>query len=344
MKATADFTRVRRRPACYNVDRTLRVRKDGARAILRARRGQRGLSLNRKRVVSTRRNTSTLPALADLRVGRSRSRPSPLRSGSKRATRPRVAQPRRNRTMQNIATEDPLAVAAVESIHNGHVETLKRMLAENPFLANLRLRGATSCDGREMSRTLLHVVTDWPGHFPNGAESVGALVAAGADVNARFEGPHAETPLHWAASSDDVAVLDALLDHGADIESPGAVIGGGTPLADAAAFGQWKAAHRLVERGAKTSLWEAAALGLMDRVEQHFAGQPLEPWSPRPSQPTGNKPDEVTHAFWCACHGGQQQVAEFLLNRDADIQWVGYDELTPLGAAGAAAPTRWSPG
>ena len=37
-----------------------------------------------------------------------------------------------------------------------------------------------------------------------------------------------ETPLHWAASCDDVAVLDALLDAGADIHAPGAVIGGGS--------------------------------------------------------------------------------------------------------------------
>jgi ketosteroid isomerase-like protein len=32
-------------------------------------------------------------------------------------------------------------------------------------------------------------------------------------------------PLHWAASSDDVEALDALLDAGADIEADGAVIG-----------------------------------------------------------------------------------------------------------------------
>jgi len=37
--------------------------------------------------------------------------------------------------------------------------------------------------------------------------------------------PATETLLHWAASSDDVAVLEALLDAGADIESPGSVIG-----------------------------------------------------------------------------------------------------------------------
>jgi len=59
---------------------------------------------------------------------------------------------------------------------------------------------------------LLHVATDWPGHFPHVSASIAALVEAGADVNARFHGPHEETPLHWAASSADVAALDALLD------------------------------------------------------------------------------------------------------------------------------------
>lgn len=58
------------------------------------------------------------------------------------------------------------------------------------------------------------------------------LVEHGADVNARFSGPRTETPLHWAASSNDVDVIDALLDAGADIEATGAVIADGTPIAD----------------------------------------------------------------------------------------------------------------
>src|SRR5439155_3538242 len=124
----------------------------------------------------------------------------------------------------------------------GDVESLKRLLEENASLATARLGDPYDCKG--MSRSLLHVATDWPGHFPNGARTVVALIAAGAEVNARFTGSHTETPLHWAASSDDVAVLDALLDAGADIEAPGAVIGGGAPLADAVAVGQWKTAPR----------------------------------------------------------------------------------------------------
>ncbi len=217
-----------------------------------------------------------------------------------------------------ISTDDPLVVAAVAAVHTGDLPALHQLLADHPELATAHL--GDDEDGG-MSRTLLHVATDWPGHYPNGPATVAALVEAGADVDARFTGPHTETPLHWAASSDDVDVLDALLDAGADIEAEGAVIGGGTPLADACAFGCWKAAHRLVERGAETTLWHAAALDLLDRLAAAFDATP---------PPTA---DDVTHAFWSACHGGQCRTAEYLLGRGADINWVGYDELTPLDAA-----------
>jgi uncharacterized protein len=216
--------------------------------------------------------------------------------------------------MGTLSTDDPIAVAAVTAIHTGDVESLTRLLAEHPTLARARLGDDEPCG---MSRTLLHVVTDWPGHFPRGAETVAVLVTAGADVNAQFRGPHVETPLHWAASSNDVAVLDALLDAGADIEAPGAVIAGGTPLTDAGAFGQWQAARRLVERGARTTMVDAAILGLQDRLESYFASTP-------PSQ------DEIHHAFW----GGQQRCAEYLLNHGAEMNWIpSWENLTPLDAA-----------
>jgi ankyrin repeat protein len=229
--------------------------------------------------------------------------------------------------MLNIRPDDPLAVAAVEAIRSGDVEALKRLLRDNPSLARARIGN---------SRTLLHVATDWPGNFPNSAATVVALIASGAEINARSAGgstgAHPETPLHWAASCDDVAALDALLDHGADIEASGAVIGDGTPLADAVAFGQCQAARRLVERGARTTLWQAAALGLMARIEEHFATD---------APPA---PEEVTNAFWSACHGGQRSSPEYLLGRGADLNWIGHNELTPLDAAtrsGAAELVEW---
>jgi ankyrin repeat protein len=221
--------------------------------------------------------------------------------------------------MLNIRSDDALAVAVVSPIHRGDIEGLERLLNENPGLAKARI-----IDNRGGVRTLLHIVADWPGHFPNGARTVAALIAAGAEVNAppiHAHAAHQETPLHWAASSDDVAVLDALLDGGADIEAPGAVFTGGTPMSDAVVFGQWHAARRLLERGAQTTIWQAAALGLLDRVEAYCTGDPLP------------APDEITNAFWHACRGGQRQTAEYLLGRGADLNWIGYDQRTPLQAA-----------
>jgi uncharacterized protein len=228
-----------------------------------------------------------------------------------------------------LRIEDPLAVAAIAAIHTGDVKSLVRLLTEHPGLARVRL--GSDCDS--MARTLLHVATDWPGHFPNGSETVAVLVAAGADVNARFQGSqHSETPLHWGASSNDVAVLDALLDAGADIDVRGGVIADGTPLSDARAFEQWEAAHRLVERGATTTIVDAATLGLLDRVQDFSTS----------SQPSK---EEVDRAFWGACHGGQQQCAEYLLGRGADVNWIPPQEpLTPLDAAqrnGADELVRW---
>jgi len=218
--------------------------------------------------------------------------------------------------MEVLDAEDPLAVALVDSIRSGAVATVRQLLVERPGLAAVEV-----ADGGGMTRTLLHIATDWPGHFPNGAAIVTALIDAGADVNARHTGRHPETPLHWAASSDDVEVLDALLDGGADMEADGAVIAGGTPLSDAVAFAQWNTAHRLVERGAKTPLREAAALGLADRVQAFCADDP----------PT---PDEINQAFWYACHGRQLTLATYLLERGADLDWVSpWDGLTPLDAA-----------
>lgn len=136
--------------------------------------------------------------------------------------------------------------------------------------------------------------------------------ATSADPNAAVTStrPHGapETPPHWAASSDDVAVLDALLDGGADIEAPGAVFKGGPPMSDAVVFAQRKAARRLLERGAATTIWQAATLGLVDRVRDLCATE-LAP-----------SPLDITNEFWNACRGAQRATAEFLLDGGADAR------------------------
>ena len=115
------------------------------------------------------------------------------------------------------------ARAAVES---GDVHTLKKLIAEDPQLVN-----KTTADN---PRTLLHTLCDYPAHRPRSRESAEILIRSGADVNtrAKFEGKTdpGETPLHWAASSDDAEMIEVLLDSGAEIDIDGGVIANGTPL------------------------------------------------------------------------------------------------------------------
>ena len=191
------------------------------------------------------------------------------------------------------------------------------MLSVHPSLASERF-GDT-----EMSCTALHIATDWPGHYPSVAESVQVLVAAGAPIDGRFAGPHRETALHWAASSDDVDALDALLDAGADIEADGAVLTDGTPLADAVVFAQWNAARRLVERGARMTIWQAAALGQDEELARLL------------DEGTHTGPD-LTNACWHACRAGQPHTAQVLVAAGADLDSLGYENLTSRQAGVAS--------
>jgi ankyrin repeat protein len=231
--------------------------------------------------------------------------------------------------MTTVETHDPRAGLLLAAIRTGDADGLRRHLDEH--VSATWWLGDDEPDG--MARSLLHVATDWPGHFPHVAHTIGVLVAAGADVNARFRGHHAETPLHWAASSDDVEALDALLDAGADIDADGGVIAGGTPLDDATAFAQWAAARRLVTRGARTSLGNLAALGMTDELLARLDGPE--------STPAG----ELDALFWSACHGGHLATAHALAGRGAEINWLPtWETSTPLDAAarsGAHDVVRW---
>lgn len=222
--------------------------------------------------------------------------------------------------MAILPADDPVAVTLGHAIRTGDTGALQRLLAEDPERASVRIRGR---DGG--TRTPLHIATDWPGYFPHGPAVVGLLIDAGADPNAPVTGSdHTETPLHWAASSDDVEVAAALIDRGADIDAPGASIAGGGPLDDAVGYGCWHVARLLVARGARVGLWHAAALGLLDR-----AAALLD----TPPPPT---PEQLGEAFWQACHGGQRRMAEFLLARGADPNAIpGYTDHTPLDIAGS---------
>jgi ankyrin repeat protein len=220
-----------------------------------------------------------------------------------------------------IPDDNQVAVELRSAVRAGDVEAVQRLLRNDPALATARLGSKDSG-----SATPLHLVTDWPGYFPNGPQVVQLLINAGADPNAlttsrgsETAGPGDETPLHYAASSDDADVAEALIDGGADIEVPNGSIG--TPLANAVGYGCWHVARLLVARGARVDkAWHAAALGMLGRLDAILGSDP-------PAR-------DVSQAFWHACTGGQRRAAEYLLSRGADLNWEpDYAHGTPLDAA-----------
>jgi uncharacterized protein len=216
---------------------------------------------------------------------------------------------------------DPVAVELTRAIQSGDLDRLGRRLEEQPRLASARMIGRAG--GR---RTPLHVATDWPGYFPAAPAAATLLLDAGADPDDTTGGERPETPLHWAAGTDDVDVAAVLIDRGADVEVPGGSIG--TPLDNAVGYGCWHVARLLVERGARVdALWHAAALGMLGRREQLMGGRPAAA--------------EVSQAFWHACDGGRRRAAEYLLARGADLDWMPvYAEGTPLDAAASPGTRR----
>jgi hypothetical protein len=217
--------------------------------------------------------------------------------------------------LQQISTArpDPDADRAVAAVRAGDVSALADALAARPDLARAQVPG-------HQGRTLLHIATDWPGYLPNGPEVVRQLIAHGADPNYRgSDDPDGETPLHWAASNDDVDVAAGLIDGGADIEAPNGSIG--TPLDNAVGYGCWHVARLLAERGARVDkLWHAAALGNLSRLDELLHTDPDH--------------DDICQAFWHACAAGQRRAAERLLQAGADLHWIpDYAHGTPLDAA-----------
>src|SRR3954452_307450 len=113
---------------------------------------------------------------------------------------------------------DPVGTAElVTTVRNGDVDGVQRILTTAPEIVNGPLGGPFG------SRWALHITTDWPGYFPHGPDIVRLLLVAGADPDGRSPGD--ETPLHWAASSDDEDVAAALIDGGADLEAADGSIG-----------------------------------------------------------------------------------------------------------------------
>jgi ankyrin repeat protein len=203
--------------------------------------------------------------------------------------------------------------SAVDAIITGDLDTLRRLLAEQPTLTRAR-------STREHHATLLHYVSangvegyrqKSPQNIP---EITRTLLAAGAEVDAEANMYGSGcTTLGLVATSEpparagvQLAVIDVLLEHGASLDRPG-LAGRNHKLVYAClANGQPDAADYLARRGAPLDLSSAAGLGRMDDLTRF-----LDATTPTDAQ--------LADAFAYACGYGRLEAVDCLLNRGIDV-------------------------
>ena len=171
---------------------------------------------------------------------------------------------------------------AVEAVIGGDVDTLRRLVAEDPDLVRARSTRACCFDPPVHRATLLHylaangVETYHQKSPPNAVEVAKVLLDAGADPNALQDSYGGQnTTMSMLVSSTppreagvQVPLVEILIDYGATIGPSGR--GAWTsPLETALVFGMHDAARALVRRGAAIeTLAAAAGLGRLDDVRQ----------------------------------------------------------------------------
>lgn len=137
-------------------------------------------------------------------------------------------------------------------------------------------------------------------------ETAKILVKAGSDLN--FEGRRVGMPLHTAAYFGDTAMMQILLDAGADLSAEPVYVSTnsrGTPLHAAASGGKADAVKLLIERGAKVNT--------IDRLE-------------------GDTP--LVKAVWAEPRSRTRALAvRYLIEAGADVRTVGSVGKTPLQLA-----------
>ena len=223
----------------------------------------------------------------------------------------------------------------MKAIKADDLEKFKTLVGEDPSLA-------TSRSTRSHPTLLQCVVLEGKGKTNNVAMAK-VLMDAGAELN---------EPLGAAASIDNRAVAELMLDRGAAIDGTG----GWSPLEEALYWNSQNLIALLLERGAKVqNLRIAAGLGRADLIENYFnadgslkpeAGRINWPWGDLPTIANSNhNPDGkqsladrvnswsqdrqgiINNAFVYACMHGHIDAAKLLLDKSAEINIIpgGFD-------------------
>jgi len=207
--------------------------------------------------------------------------------------------------------------AAADAIVSGDLKTLKDLLARNPGLIRQR-------STREHRATLLHYtsangVEGYRQKTPQNIVAMAALLLeSGADVDAEadvYGGGSttlglAATSVHPELAGVQEALMQLLLDHGAQIEKPNLAGNGQGAVIACLANGRRKAAVFLASKGASLNLASAAGIGRLDIVKAFFRsdGTLISLATKR----------ELQTGFLWTCISGYENVATFLLEHGAD--------------------------
>jgi ankyrin repeat protein len=222
--------------------------------------------------------------------------------------------------LNDLAYDDsPVAVfeSAVDAIVAGDTTTLEALLRAHPGVARAR-------STRDHRSTLLHYVSangveDFRQQTPPNIVAITSLLlAAGAEVDAASEAYGGgsttlglvATSVHPKEAGVQMALLELLLDHGANVNRPGVAGNQHSIVWGSLANGQGRAAQFFADRGAPLTLREAAGVGRLDVVRRSFNEQ----GHPQP----GVSEEELAESLRYACGYGHTEVARFLLERGAD--------------------------
>jgi ankyrin repeat protein len=211
---------------------------------------------------------------------------------------------------------------AIQAIKSGDLERLRALITKDPALAIDR--------STKSHPTLLQGLVLDGRNLANQVEMVRVLVKAGAEING---------PLVACAGINNVAAAAELLDCGAQINGPA----DWSPLEEALYWGNREMIEFLIDRGASVhNLRIAAGLGRVDLIENFFdqhgnlkpdAGDIHWPFSDPLTSTSAidiqgesgghsSPQDVINNAFLYACMHGQQQAAEVLLGKGAEINAI----------------------
>ncbi|RYG73078.1 ankyrin repeat domain-containing protein, partial [bacterium] len=226
--------------------------------------------------------------------------------------------------------EEDTLLLAFEALQKDDIAALRLLLQKDPTLANSR--GSNG-------NTLLNLAASF-----RRLDACQLLIETGANVN--LGNNYGWTPVHQAAMSGNLSLLEKLLSAGGDLTLI-ARGEGGTPLVQALFWGKDEMADAIAERNiTPRNLRVAAGLGRLDLLDACFDSEGKLTAEAKASRefyrphgefpewaPSDNTQEILDESFTYACRNGRTKVLQFLLDRGANIEGNPYQGTGLIWAA-----------